>query len=66
VSFRIGDHRESRRPQALVAVMDEPFASRGDPLSAPRYLFRVQNHSDILTAMATVAHRVASGCGVEG
>lgn len=63
VSFLIGEHRESKRPQALMAIMEEPFASHGNGRSVPRYLFRVQNHSDILTAMAAVAHSTASGCG---
>lgn len=62
VSFIIGEHREYERPQALMAIMDEPFASRGEGVSVPRYLFRIQNHSDILTALADVARSKAVGC----
>ena len=62
ISFLVGEHREYRRPLALMAIMEEPFASHGNGLAVPRYLFRIQNHSDILTAMAELARSTASGC----
>lgn len=66
VSFLMGEHREYKRPQALMAIMEEPFASHGNGLSVPRYLFRIQNHSDILMAMAEVARHTAGGVAHAG
>jgi hypothetical protein len=62
ISFLVGEHVEYGRPQALMAIMEEPFASQGSGLSVPRYLFRIQNHSDILTDMAELARSTSSGC----
>lgn len=60
VSFIVGERQGIKRAQALLAIMDEPFASQGKGPSVPRYLFRVQNHSDILTAMAELARATAN------
>lgn len=51
LSFLIGVRRGDNQPLALVAIMEEPFASQGRVLRVPRYLFRVQSGSTILAEM---------------
>lgn len=51
LSFLIGARRGDDHQQALIAIMEEPFASRGRFLRVPRYLFRVQNGTPILAEM---------------
>lgn len=51
LSFLIGARRGDDEQQALIAIMEDPFASRGRFLRVPRYLLRVQNGTAILVEM---------------
>lgn len=60
VSFLIGARRGDDHLQALVAVMEEPLASRGRFLRVPRYLFRIQNSSPLLAEMKEMIRTVTT------
>ena len=64
-SFLIGELRAERMPQALLVIMEEPFAAMSNGLGVPRYMFRVQNHSQLLPRMDEAA-RAAMGSFAAG
>lgn len=59
VSFVMGEREGMKHPHALVAILAEPFARQGTAPIMPRYLFRVQNHRDIISDMAELARASA-------
>lgn len=54
LSFLVGSRRGDNRPQALIAIIEEPFASRGRFLRVPRYLLKVHDGSSLLADIKEV------------
>ena len=55
VSFLIGDVDGDGRNEALVSILDEPFAVSGHGTNAPRYLLRIFSTCDLMAHIEEVA-----------
>lgn len=52
VSFILADTEPGGRPEALLSFWGEPFMSSAVELQVPRYIFRVQRHSELVPRLA--------------
>jgi hypothetical protein len=61
VSFILADVGQERSTEALLSFWGEPFMARTTDRQLPRYIFRVQGHSDLIERLAEVErqHRMS-------
>ena len=52
VSFILADTGTEGMPEALLSFWGEPFMSRAVELQVPRYIFRVQRHSELIARLS--------------
>ena len=62
VSFILADIEPKGMTEALLSFWGEPFMSRATGKQVPRYIFRVQGHSDLISRLVEMErqHRLAS------
>ena len=48
VSFILGDSDATGKPEALLSFWGDPFMSKATGKQIPRYIFRIQSHSDLI------------------
>lgn len=48
VSFILGDTDANGKPEALLSFWGDPFMSKATGRQVPRYIFRIQSHSDLI------------------
>ena len=48
VSFILGDDNATGKPEALLSFWGDPFMSKSTGKQVPRYIFRIQSHSDLV------------------
>lgn len=48
VSFILGDFDSTGRPEALLSFWGDPFMSKTTGMQVPRYVFRIQSHSELV------------------
>lgn len=63
VSFIIADMQPTGATEALLSFWGEPFMSRATGQQVPRYIFRVQGHSDLVARLVELErqHRMSDG-----
>jgi hypothetical protein len=61
VSFILADTGEEGRPEALLSFWSEPFMSRATEMQVPRYIFRVQRHSELIARLAELERQYRVG-----
>lgn len=63
VSFILADMESSGNPEALLSFWGEPFMARTTDKQVPRYIFRVQAHSDLVAQLVELErhHRMHAG-----
>ncbi len=63
VSFILAATRPEGLPEALLSFWGEPFMSRSVELQVPRYIFRVQRHSELIARLSELErqYRIAHG-----
>ncbi len=52
ISFMLAEVRTHGQPEMLLSFWGEPFMARTIEKSVPRYVFRVQKHSELITRLA--------------
>jgi hypothetical protein len=62
ISFILADTKAKGRAEVLLSFWGEPFMARTLERSVPRYVFRVQHHSELVGRLAEIArqHRIGS------
>jgi len=60
VSFILGETRHGGTPEALVGILEEPFAARTTTASLPRYVLRIQDDSDLLNHFVDLARHAST------
>lgn len=60
VSFIVGEVGEHGEPEALVGILEEPFAARTGASTMPRYVLRIQNDSELLDHFVELARHAAN------
>jgi len=63
VSFLLGDIDGDGRNEALVSVLDEPFAAYNVGPTVPRYLIRIFSDSDVMSHLEEVMRHATSDVG---
>jgi hypothetical protein len=60
VSFILADMNQDGRTEALLSFWGEPFMARTTAQQVPRYIFRVQSHSDLVARLVELErqHRI--------
>lgn len=61
VSFILADTGLEGRPEALLSFWGEPFMSSATELQVPRYIFRVQRHSELITRLSELERQYRMG-----
>ena len=63
VSFILADIEPRGTTEALLSFWGEPFMSRSTGKQVPRYIFRVQGHSDLVAQLVELErqHRISDG-----
>ena len=51
LSFVLADVEPHGRTEALLSFWGEPFMSRATNRQVPRYIFRIQSHSDLIARL---------------
>ncbi len=62
VSFILADTAEGM-PEALLSFWGEPFMARTTDLQVPRYIFRVQRHSELIARLSELERQYRMGGG---
>ena len=65
VSFLIGDIDGDGRNEALVSILDEPFAAYNVGPTVPRFLLRVFSACDLITHLEEVVRHASSDFGTD-
>ena len=60
VSFLLGDVDGDGKDEALVSVLDEPFASYNQGLTVPRYILRIYSQSALMLQLGDLARHAMS------
>jgi len=62
VSFILGDSDATGKPEALLSFWGDPFMSKSTGKQVPRYIFRIQSHSDLVAQFIELErhHRLQS------
>lgn len=60
ISFLMAEVDEDERVEALMSVLEQPFAAHNQEPSVPRYLLRVQHHSPLIGEMLEIARHSMS------
>lgn len=61
VSFMLGDVDGDGRNEAMLTIMEEPFASPNMGPTVPRYLLRVYSHCELMAPLEEIARHATSG-----
>jgi hypothetical protein len=61
LSFMLAEVRAHGRPEMLLSFWGEPFMARTVEKSVPRYVFRVQKHSELITRLAELERQARMG-----
>lgn len=61
VSFVLAETGEGGSPEALIGILEEPFAVRSAAASLPRYVLRIHNESELLDHLVELARHAVSG-----
>lgn len=61
ISFILADTRAKGRAEALLSFWGEPFMARNMERSVPRYIFRVQHHSELVGRLAELVRQHRMG-----
>lgn len=61
VSFMLGDVDGDGRDEAVLAILDEPFAAANQEPAVPRFLLRVFSHCELMAPLEEIARHAASG-----
>ncbi|MEE9337586.1 MAG: hypothetical protein V3U87_05860, partial [Methylococcaceae bacterium] len=57
ISFILADSQNSGSAEALLSFGDEPFMTQSTTEMIPRYLFHVQQNSELLTHLLDFEHK---------
>lgn len=66
VSFILGEIGEGGTPEALVGILEEPFAARTTTASLPRYVLRIQDDSELLNHFVELARHASTVFEADG
>ena len=61
VSFILADMEQDGKTEALLSFWGEPFMARTTTRQVPRYIFRVQSHSDLIPRLVEVERQHRMG-----
>lgn len=61
ISFIIADSAAHGGTEALLTVWGEPFMAKSTERNVPRYIFRIQSHSDLVSRLVEVARQARIG-----
>jgi hypothetical protein len=61
LSFMLAEVRAHGQPEMLLSFWGEPFMARTVERSVPRYVFRVQKHSELITRLAELERQARMG-----
>lgn len=61
VSFVLGDVDGDGRDEAVLSIIEEPFAAANQGLAVPRFLVRVYGHCDLIAPLEDMSRHAMSG-----